>query len=639
MAITPMKLATIVGPLSEFDNVVLECVINHEFHPEPAAGVSRRIKSLYPFDLNNPYADLLRQAESAAEHLLLKLDYRDYADVDRDLDNLSDYFASLDRRFGAMAGEKDALAKTIADGANILTQLEHLRGVNIELSEFFKVKYVKFRFGYMPRDSYDNFMPLIKERGDVFFFSTSIEKSVVYGMYMTPRASVEKVDALMASIQFVRTRISGRVHGNSDQAVAYIEKETEDAKKRLAELESEMDAFVNAEHDRFLSAYSFIRLMNDSYNIRRFAAHTHDSFYLLGWVPDEALSAFSQNVSKMSPDSVIVIDDPDNIDDYTPPVKLKNNFLFKPYEPYVSVYGLPSYNEMDPTPFMAITYTLLFGIMFGDVGQGAVLALAGFLLWRTKGFWLGRIGCYMGVSSVVFGFVYGSVFGNEHLLPGFKVLEGDGSQTILQYSIYLSLFVLACVMVFNIFNGIRQKDRVKIFFGSNGLAGLIFYFAFMGLALPFIGFGKQIIPQKPLAAVLIAPALIIFFREPLAKLAARRSDWKPKNPGGFITENIFELIEVVLSYMTNTISFLRVGAYAISHASMMTVVYMLAQTAKGGHNIVVLIIGNIFIMCLEALLAGIQVLRLEFYEMFSRFYSGDGRPYVPVIIDYKKRND
>jgi V/A-type H+-transporting ATPase subunit I len=458
-------------------------------------------------------------------------------------------------------------------------------------------------------------------------------------MYMMSRDSVSKIDALLASIQFVRARISERVHGNSDEAVDYIKLETENAKNRLADLDMAIETFVETERDGFLSAYSFIRLMNDSYNIRRFAAHTRDSFYLLGWVPSEGLDDFSRNVSEMSPDSVVVTDEPEGIDDYTPPVKLKNNALFSPYEPYVSVYGLPSYNEIDPTPFMAITYTVLFGIMFGDVGQGAVLAIAGFLIWKLKGFWLGRIGCYMGISSVIFGFVYGSVFGSEHLLPGFKVLEGDGSRVILQYSIYLSLIIIACVMVFNIVNGIRQKDRVKVIFGSNGLAGLVFYFAFMGLALPFIGFGEQILPQKLLAAILIVPAILIFFREPLSRLIERRKDWKPEKPGNLITENIFELIEVVLSYMTNTISFLRVGAYAISHASMMTVVYMLAQTAKGGHNIAVLIVGNIFIMCLEALLAGIQVLRLEFYEMFSRFYSGGGRPYAPVIIDYKKRNE
>ena len=639
MAVTPMKLATIVGPLAEFDNVVLECVINHEFHPEPASGVARRVKLLYPFDLNNPYDGLLRQSESVAEHLSLKLDYCDYSGVDRDLDNLRDYLTSLDKRFTAMAERKQELLKSIEEGAQILAQLNHLIGVNVDLSDFFNLKYVKFRFGYLPRDSYDNFMPRINERDDVFFIPTLIEKNTVYGIYMMSRVNTEKIDALLASVQFVRVRISERVHGSGTEAVEYIKEETEESEKSLAELNEAMEALIESERDRFLSAYSFIRLMNDSYNIRRFAAHTRDSFYLLGWVPGESLAGFTGNVSKVSPDSVVVADDPGNIEDYTPPVKLKNNVIFSAYEPYVSVYGLPSYNEMDPTPFMAVTYTLLFGIMFGDVGQGAVLALAGFMLWKLKGFWLGRVGCYMGISSVMFGFVYGSVFGSEHLLPGFKVLEGAGSRSILQYSIYLSLIVIAVVMIFNICNGIRQKDRVKVIFGSNGLAGLIFYFAFMGLALPFIGFGEQIFPQKLLAAVLIVPALLIFFREPLAKLIGRRKDWLPEKAGTFITENVFELIEVVLSYMTNTISFLRVGAYAISHASMMTVVYMLAQTAKGGHNIAVLIIGNIFIMCLEALLAGIQVLRLEFYEMFSRFYSGNGRPYAPVIIDYKRKND
>lgn len=639
MAITPMKLATVVGPLTDFDNVLLECIVNHEFHPEPASQVAKRINFLQSFDVNNPYADLLRHAETVTEHIGIPADYSDFSYDHKDTDELSDYLTEVDGRYAAMLNERGELESVISESAQILTQLEHLRGLNMELSDFFKVKYVKFRFGRLPRDTYDNFVPLLNEREDVFFFPTSIEKTLVYGMYMTPRASMEKIDSLFASMQFIRTRISDRVHGTSEQAVEFINKESGDAQKRLGELTKEMKDYKDSHHDKLLSVYSFAKLMSDSYNLRRFAAHTQESFYMVGWVPENELDAFADNIAKKSPQCVVIADEPENIQDYKPPVKLKNKFLFKAFEPFVSMYGLPGYSEIDPTPFMTIVYTILFGIMFCDLGQGAVLAIVSFLLYKFKGMWLGRVGIYFGLSAMVFGTLFGSVFGNEEIIHGWAVLEDGHGDMLLQYSIYTGLAVLGIAMLFNVVNGIRQRNYEKALFGQNGIAGMLLYYAFMGILLPFIGFAPQVLPVPVLAIIAILPVIAVFLREPLAKLAVRRRDWKPHSTGEFLTENIFELIEIVLSYMSNTISFMRIGAYAIIHASFMTVVYSLSATADGGHNIIGLIIGNIIVICIEALLTGIQVLRLHYYEFFSRFYSGDGHPYTPVIIEYKKQKD
>ena len=87
-----------------------------------------------------------------------------------------------------------------------------------------------------------------------------------------------------------------------------------------------------------------------------------------------------------------------------------------------------------------------------------------------------------------------------------------------------------------------------------------------------------------------------------------------------------------MSYVTNTMSFLRVGAFVLVHAGMMMVVFVLAETVGGVGYWPIVVFGNALVMVLEALLVAIQVLRLEYYEMFSRFYSGEGRPYEPVKL-------
>ena len=108
--------------------------------------------------------------------------------------------------------------------------------------------------------------------------------------------------------------------------------------------------------------------------------------------------------------------------------------------------------------------------------------------------------------------------------------------------------------------------------------------------------------------------------------------------GDFIASNFFECFEFMLGYATNTLSFVRVGGFVLSHAGMMAVVLSLADMYKGASP-VIMVIGNIFVMCLEGMLSGIQVLRLEFYEIFSRFYDGDGQPFEPVSINYNKNID
>jgi V/A-type H+-transporting ATPase subunit I len=122
---------------------------------------------------------------------------------------------------------------------------------------------------------------------------------------------------------------------------------------------------------------------------------------------------------------------------------------------------------------------------------------------------------------------------------------------------------------------------------------------------------------------------MIFLREPLTHLVEKKSEILPEQKAMFFLESFFELFEIILSYLTNSISFLRVGAFAISHAAMMGVVMLFAGAHSGDPNILVVILGNIFVAGMEGLIVGIQVLRLEYYEMFSRFYKGTGKGFKP----------
>ena len=109
-----------------------------------------------------------------------------------------------------------------------------------------------------------------------------------------------------------------------------------------------------------------------------------------------------------------------------------------------------------------------------------------------------------------------------------------------------------------------------------------------------------------------------------------KEEYMPDSAADFIMQNFFEVIEYILSYFSNTVSFLRIGAYMLVHAGMMMVFFSLAGDELSVKSVLIIVLGNVIVIALEGLLSGIQVLRLEFYEMFSRFYEGDGKPFEGI---------
>ena len=200
--------------------------------------------------------------------------------------------------------------------------------------------------------------------------------------------------------------------------------------------------------------------------------------------------------------------------------------------------------------------------------------------------------------------------------------------TVFIVAVGFGMFLILVAMIMHIINGIKAHDPESAWFDTNGLAGLVFYGAVVAVIV-LIMTGKKMPAAIVLVIMFVVPLLVIAFKEPLAKLVEHKADVMPKEKGMFVVQTIFELFEVLLSYFSNTISFVRVGAFAVSHAAMMEVVLMLAGAEAGSPNWIVVILGNLFVCGMEGLIVGIQVLRLEYYEMFSRFYKGTGREFVP----------
>ncbi len=639
-----MALVNIVGNLEDLDSTLNQCCTNGCFHIESALHTTADT-GFALLNETNPYSAPLKKLLDVASALELELGYQDFSALDIPNDRLSARVDELEQQIHDLTQKKVELHQQIFDYEQSIKQIEHLEGSPVNFDTLFACKEVRTRFGRLPADSYKKLS--YYDNKTFFFFDFDHNDDYYWGFYIAPTAKISVIDDIFASLFFEEIRVPNYAHGTPDIALMNIRESLEQTKGRLAGYEVRLKEIGNRHADELRMLFSKLKSLDETFDMRKYVAVYNNHFYLNGFIPKQESERFEQSFAGIR--SVSCIIKPQDADPtLKPPVKLKNSRFAQPFESFVTMYGLPSHTDIDPTPIMAVTYTLLFGIMFGDLGQGVLIALIGWFLARFKKMNFGKLLIRIGLSSAVFGLIYGSVFGYEELLnPLYQTLFGlehkpievmEDTNFLLIAAVGIGAFLILFTIAINVILGIRQKDYDRAFFSPNGLAGLVFYGSVL-LALVLTMSGINVLNPLFIIVLIVLPLLLIFLREPLVKLCKKRKDIKPaEGIGNFIIQNFFEMFEVVLSYVTNTMSFLRIGGFILSHAGMMSVVMTLAHSFGSIGNPIVVVIGNLFVMGLEGLIVGIQVLRLEFYEVFSRFYNGDGKPFVPCTINYAIEN-
>lgn len=634
MAIAKMKLVNIVGRLKDFDNVVRSCCLHGDFHPEQSSLALDDVEEFIPIEDLNPYTRALQRAVDIGVHSDIHLMYSNFDNLKMSDSELEVFIEKTEGEINKLNGKVRELTHDIARLEQGSMQLSHIKSMKISLDDIFSCKFFSFRFGRLPRDSYPK-LEVCDENESVFFFPLEEDKDYYWGFYVVQNNNSEKIDTLFSSLYFERINIIEEAHGLPEEALVEITKDLAEKNSALAEAKIEVDKYWKSNRDKFLVIYSNIKYLADSFDLRKYASKCGDNFYVFGWVPEKDTENFAKQFQKL-PGVDCVFETIEEAGNVEPPTNLINNKVLKPFENYVEMYGLPLYNEIDPTPIVAITYSIIFGIMFGDLGQGFVILLIALFMKYKKKMFLGDIMIRCSIFSMIFGFLYNSVFGYESVLPItiLPVHNDSYVQTVLFTTVGLGVLLIIFCMCLNIINGIRQKNIEKILFSQNGVSGLIFYVTIIAAVVLLMLFKVSII--TPIFFIFLALMLVIIgFKEPLSALCERKKNWVPEKKGDFLIQAFFELFEIVLAFLSNTISYIRIGAFILSHAAMMLAVFTIGGMLGNANNPVVLIIGNLFVIALEGLVVGIQGLRLQFYEMFSRFYEGGGKPYEPVTIKYE----
>ncbi len=641
MAVSSMQAVNVIGLMNHIDEVITVLGESGVFHPDEVNNFYPDVKDFTHLQTKNNYAEPLTNLKSVLNRTKRRFPLRDVSDFSPSFEELDSFSKTVTADIDDLIDRREVCRAELDEAEKNLSVCRHFSGLDVEIEKVIGMRYMKARFGRLPNDSIIK-LEAYKDNEYVDFAVCTKDKTHSWGVYFAPKEELEEIDKIFDGLYFEPADLVGDNETPKMKIEGY-EKEIPLLKQKLRGAQGELDKYLDDNFDRITRYLSKLEELYLYSSIRGKALQHDNSFIIVGWVPSADEKQLKQRLKKIRSVELDFSNAKEELDK-NPPVKLKNCFLAKPFEFYTGMYGMPKYNEIDPTVFVAITYTVIFGIMFADVGQGFFLAVAGMLMWKLKKMPIGKILFPCGISAMVFGTVFGSVFGFERLLdPMYKfigfdekpieVMASKNINTIILGAIGLGVFLLIVAMFLNVYTSLRQKNYGRALFGTSGVAGIIFYGSLVFGLTAEIFLGVHVMTLPYILGLIVLPFLLIFFAEPLGDLVNGEEHWQPESWGGYIVENLFESIEVLLGYVTNTMSFLRVGAFVLVHAGMMLVVFVLAETVGGVGYWVVVVLGNALVMVLEALLVAIQVLRLEYYEMFSRFYSGEGKPFEPVKIN------
>ena len=349
---------------------------------------------------------------------------------------------------------------------------------------------------------------------------------------------------------------------------------------------------------------------------------------LVGWAPTRELPALAATLAARGA-AVVPLARPRGVQ---PPTLLTGTGQERVSSMLVDTYGTVPYVDVDPSRMAGLAYVVMFGMMFGDVGQGAMLLLGGLLLRsgrvrkleKLNKTWWFVVGA--GLASMVFGALYGECFGPTGLVPVPWLDPLSNPIPVLLAALVFGAVLLAGAYVLGTVNRFREGGWGYALYARSGLAGSLLF-----VAVGLLGWGLTagIVPLVVAAAVLAVVALALIFTGLLVEAGG----------GGTGTiQAVVELVDTVIRLGSNVISFARLAAFGLTHAALMMVVWngttaLWAPGLSALAAILVFVLGNVVTFSLEALVAGIQALRLEYYELFSRVFQSEGRPFRPWAPD------
>lgn len=537
--------------------------------------------------------------------------------------------------------------------------------LKVSYSELEHLSFLSLRIGRIPENQYEDLKYRLE--GSAVVIKLGNDSSHI--LVASSKKGRFALDAELKNHNFVELEVPAEFKGVPESALKGLEQKKAEADKNLKELIAEKSNFAEthqAQIEKLLGSFTIAVQIED---VTRRLESTELVYRITGWIPASETENYMKGLDELTEGRIAIrAYEPFEVPSVMSgkeqvPVKLKHGKFVKSFERMIFSYGSPVYGAIDPTPFVAVFFTILFGIMFGDFGQGLFFVLFGILMLCNVikvGGWnkFAPIFMAIGISSSIMGLLTGEFFGTETVLEPFAEwvtgLFGTPRAPILKLmpsadpkSIYVMFGVFGvavaigfvintCGLVLNIINNLGRKRYAEALLGKNGLAGAVFFWYVIALVLRIV-LAKHAVAAYDIIIILVS-LFFAAFAEPFERALNHEKPLFENGFGTYVISGAVELIEVVSGYLSNTVSFVRVGAFALSHAVLNFTILTLTEMVGGPRSIggiIVLIAGNALIIVLEGMIVAIQVIRLQYYEFFSKFFHETGKEFKPFRFELK----
>ena len=579
------------------------------------------------------------------------------APSDADRDDAAKLLASVDDLKRRVTGSIEE-AKRVDDAYKEALAFSNLKASYSELEH---LSFLSLRIGKIDPTLFEALKDAVGERAVVIPLGNDNSRILA--------ASSKKgrfaLDTELKKFNFVNMEIPQDFKGIPDDVLAGLKNEKIVAAQKVAEMEKERSNFAETHREKLLALLGSFSIGMQIQDVESKLQSTELVYRLTGWISARDSDAMMKELDQLTEGRIA-------IREYLPsevpsvingkeqvPVEVHHRKFVKGFERMLFSYGAPVYGTIDPTPFVALFFTLLFGIMFGDFGQGFVIFVLGILLEKR----ILRIGTYnrsapvfiaVGASSMIMGLLTGEFFTNETLLEPFAYwvtglfgkphapivkLMPSGTDTSAMFAMFgvaiaVGFLINTIGLIINITNKFIVRKPGRALFGKTGLAGACFFWYIVALVVRVLFFH-----QTASRFDFIAIGVFMFFAafgEPFERLVDGERPIAENGIGALVISGVVELIEVISTYLSNSVSFLRVGAFALAHAVLAFVISMLADMIGSPGGIIVTVFGNALVIVLEGMIVAIQVVRLQYYEFFSKFFNETGVEFSPFCFTYKQ---
>ncbi len=574
---------------------------------------------------------------------------------DKAIFRMEEEWAAIEKEALGPLKQRTELQSTLSKQQTLIARLQLLGSARLDLDRLHDLRYATWQAGLVPEENIDrlemslggihhSLIPLERKEGRVALLAIALREDAEVLLRALKSAFWDSLD------------LSADLRGPVSDILERLTREDEQIRDDLAVLDITRDALARKYGAKIQQLHEEILIARELLRAQEKFGQIDHTYLLTGWLPLSLFEDLKKQIMEASSGKALVDKiDPEEIKEVrsgilTIPILFNNPFLIRPFERLTTLYDTPSYEEMEPTGFLALTFLLLFGMMFGDVGHGAVLCGIGYLVFKKMYRYLdyGIILMECGVSAMVFGVLYGSIFGMEDLMPALWMHPLDNITYFMKVSAILGISIISMGLVLNLVNVIRQH-RYSELLSASGLAGALFYWLIAALGVRYFITGPLSVYEVVFAQVTGGVLFtLMVFQRPIRLLLARRSRSEkgrqlPSGIGVTFLESLIEVLDELLRYLANTVSFVRVAAFGLAHAGLFIAVFTLAdmvRNVQGGGLFywIILVLGNIVIIGLEGLVVSIQTIRLEYYEFFSKFFRGGGKPFQPLFDEKKLQN-